>query len=298
MADSDRAATPDWMHRRTFPFRHMVPFLVCHLVVLGAFFTGVTWQAVALCAVLYFVRMFGVTAGYHRYFAHRSFKTSRVFQFVLAFIATSSAQKGALWWAAHHRRHHKYSDQEGDVHSPVREGFLWSHMGWLFVDGSEETDLARIRDFAKYPELRFLNRFQLLPPTLLALACLAIAGLPGLFIGFFLSTVLLWHGTFLINSLAHVVGSRRFETKDESRNNLWLALITLGEGWHNNHHRHQASCRQGFYWWEIDVTYYVLFLLSKVRIVWDLRAVPEKVLEEGRQADRERRRERRTAPAH
>ena len=185
MADLDRAATPAWMARRTFPLRHMVPFLLCHLAVFGALFTGVTWQAAVLCVVLYVVRMFGVTAGYHRYFSHRSFKTSRVFQFVLAFIATSSAQKGVLWWAAHHRRHHKHSDQEGDLHSPVREGFLWSHLGWLFAAGSEDTDEARIRDFAKYPELRWLNRYQLVPPTLLALTCIAIAGLPGLLIGFF-----------------------------------------------------------------------------------------------------------------
>lgn len=260
-------------------------FALTHLAVFGAIWTGVTWQAAVACAVLFFVRLWGVTAGYHRYFSHRTYKTSRVFQFILAFIAQSSAQKGALWWAAHHRRHHKHSDQKGDLHSPSREGFWFSHMGWLFVERSEATDFDRIKDFAKYPELVWLNKYYLVPPTLLAVAMLWLFGGSGLFIGFFLSTVLLYHATFTINSLSHVFGKRRFETTDTSKNNFWLALLTLGEGWHNNHHHYQSSARNGFYWWEIDLTYYGLKLLSWLGIVWDLRPVPQRVLDEGRRLD-------------
>jgi len=274
-----------------------VPFLICHLLVFAAIFTGVTWQAAVICAVLFVVRMWGVTAGYHRYFSHRTFKTNRVFQFFLAFLAQSSAQRGVLWWAAHHRRHHKYSDQEGDLHSPKRDGFWYSHVGWMFVKGADETDYSRIKDFAKYPELRFLNRFYLIPPIVLGTAVFVIWGASELFIGFFLSTVLLWHSTFFINSLCHVFGKVRFETKDTSKNSLLLALLTLGEGWHNNHHHYQSSARNGFYWWEIDITYYGLKALSWVGLVKDLRPVPERVLEEGRRIDAERKEaERKPAP--
>ena len=261
------------------------PFILSHLAIFGAIWSGVTWQAVVLCVVLLFVRVWGITAGYHRYFAHRTYKTSRAFQFFLALLAQSSSQKGVLWWAAHHRVHHKLSDQPGDVHSPIQNSFYYAHMGWLF-DDTEETRWDKIRDFAKYPELRWLNKYWVVPPTVLAVSCFLIAGWPGLFIGFFLSTVLLWHNTFLINSLTHVWGKKRFDTSDESRNNMVTALLTLGEGWHNNHHHYQSSCRNGFYWWEIDVTYYVLKMLSWVGIVWDIRGVPEHVLEEGRRRDR------------
>ncbi|UCH29196.1 MAG: acyl-CoA desaturase [Myxococcales bacterium] len=270
---------------RTKRWLKAAPFILSHLAIFGAIWSGVTWQAVVLCVVLLFVRVWGITAGYHRYFAHRTYKTSRAFQFFLALLAQSSSQKGVLWWAAHHRVHHKLSDQPGDVHSPIQNSFYYAHMGWLF-DDTEETRWDRIRDFAKYPELRWLNKYWVVPPTVLAVSCFLIAGWPGLFIGFFLSTVLLWHNTFLINSLTHVWGKKRFDTSDESRNNMVTALLTLGEGWHNNHHHYQSSCRNGFYWWEIDVTYYVLKMLSWVGIVWDIRGVPEHVLEEGRRRDR------------
>ena len=261
------------------------PFILSHLAVFGAIWSGVTWQAIVLCVVLLFVRVWGITAGYHRYFAHRTYKTSRAFQLFLAVLAQTSSQKGVLWWAAHHRVHHKHSDQPGDVHSPVQKGFYYAHVGWLF-DDTEETRWDKIRDFAKYPELRWLNQYWYVPPTVLAVACFLLAGWPGLFIGFFLSTVLLWHNTFLINSLTHVWGKKRFDTTDDSRNNMLTALLTLGEGWHNNHHHYQSSCRNGFYWWEIDVTYYVLRLLGWLGLVWDIREVPKHVLEQGRRRDR------------
>jgi stearoyl-CoA desaturase (delta-9 desaturase) len=257
------------------------PFILAHLAVFGAFWSGVTWQSVVLCFVLLFVRVWGVTAGYHRYFAHRAYKTSRAFQLLLAVLAQSSSQKGVLWWAAHHRVHHKHSDEPGDVHSPVQKGFLYAHLGWLF-DDTTETRWDKIRDFAKYPELRWLNRYWVVPPAVLAVSCFLIAGWPGLFIGFFASTVLLWHNTFLINSLTHVWGRKRFDTADQSRNNMLTALLTLGEGWHNNHHHYPSACRNGFYWWEIDATYYVLKMLSWIGVVWDIRGVPEHVLREGR----------------
>lgn len=261
------------------PLVRAVPFGAVHLACLAAFLVDFRWSYVILCLALYAVRMFFVTAGYHRYFSHRSFKTSRVFQFILAFMAMSSAQKGVLWWAAHHRWHHRYSDTEEDLHSPMRFGFWWSHVGWILSDTYDKTELHLIRDFAKYPELRWLDRNHLVPPVTLAVSLFLIGGWGALVWGFFLSTVILWHGSFTVNSLAHLFGRRRYETTDTSRNNWWLAIITLGEGWHNNHHFYMASVRQGFFWWEVDVTYYVLKILSWARIVWDLRVPPPHVLE-------------------
>lgn len=251
-----------------------VPFILVHLACVAAIWTGVTTTAVVIAIVLYLVRMFGVTAGYHRYFSHRSFKTSRVGQFVLALLAQSSAQRGALWWAGKHRHHHRFSDSVEDVHSPRHHGFWYAHLGWIFRPRHAETDYSAIPDLARYPELRFLNRHQYLPAGVLAVLVWLVAGWPGLVVGFFWSTVALYHGTFMINSLAHVHGTRRYVTGDDSRNNWWLALITLGEGWHNNHHAYQRSTRQGFRWWEVDPTFYALALLSWTRIVWDLGAPP------------------------
>ncbi len=254
-----------------------IPFALTHLVPFAAIWVGINPIDIVVCIALYWIRMFAVTGGYHRHFSHRTFKTSRVFQFFLAFLAETSAQKGVLWWAAHHRVHHKLSDQPGDVHSP-REGFWHSHMGWLFIQGQDETDLNKVKDLAKYPELMWLNRFWLVPPTLLAVAITLWLGWSGLITGFFLSTVLVYHGTFTINSLSHVIGRRRYETTDDSKNHWLLALTTMGEGWHNNHHHYQASTRQGFRWYEIDMTYYILWILSKLGIVWDLREPPKHIV--------------------
>jgi stearoyl-CoA desaturase (Delta-9 desaturase) len=255
-----------------------IPFVLVHLACLGALWSGVTLQSLAICAALYLLRMFGVTAGYHRYFSHRSFKTSRAGQFVLAWIAQSSAQRGALWWAAVHRHHHRHSDTELDVHSPRHRGFLYSHVGWIFDPRNEETEMDAVPDLARHPELVWLDRYPLVPAITLGIACFLLAGWPGLFVGFFWSTVLLFHGTFFINSLAHVHGSQRYVTGDDSRNNWWLALITLGEGWHNNHHAYQRSTRQGFRWWEVDPTYYVLKLFSWFGLVWELGEPPVDVV--------------------
>ena len=254
-------------------------FWLAHLACLAAFFTGVTWSAVAVCLALFWLRMFSVTAGYHRYFSHRSYKTSRAFQFILALAGTLAVQKGVLWWAANHRNHHKYSDQPEDLHSPRQRGFWWAHVGWILAPDYEGTDLTRIPDMAKYPELRWLNDNYLVPPVALAVLLYLVGGATWLVWGFFISTTMLWHATFTINSLAHVWGSRRYETTDTSRNNPWLALLTMGEGWHNTHHRYMNSARQGFFWWEIDLSYYVLVALSWCGIVWDLQQPPKRLLE-------------------
>ncbi len=257
-----------------------IPFAGTHvLALIGAIHIGASAELVALCVATYVVRMFFITAGYHRYFAHRSYRTSRFFQFLLALGGTTAAQKGVLWWAAHHRNHHLFSDTEHDIHSPVRHGFLWAHVGWILSGIYDETPFHRIRDLAKYPELRWLNRFWIVPPLLGAGGLYLLGGLPWLVWGGLVSTVLLWHGTFTINSLTHVFGSRRYPTADESRNNLVLALITLGEGWHNNHHHYQSSANQGFFRHEIDVSFMVLRVLGLLRIVWGLRLPPPSVLE-------------------
>ncbi len=255
-----------------------IPFLLVHAACFAAIWTGVSAEAVALAVALYVVRIFGIGAGYHRYFAHRAFKTSRAFQFALAFLAQSSAQRGILWWAAKHRWHHKHSDTELDVHSPRRHGFLYSHLGWIFTPRHNDTDYELIRDFTRFPELVWLDRHPYLPAFVLGFAAWLIAGWPGLVVGFFWSTVAVWHATFCINSLAHVSGRQRYVTGDDSRNNWFLAILTMGEGWHNNHHAYQSSARQGFRWWEYDPTYYMLKALSWVGIVWDLHAPPATVV--------------------
>jgi stearoyl-CoA desaturase (delta-9 desaturase) len=255
-----------------------IPFVLVHFLPLLAFFTGVTLRAVVLGVVLYAVRMFFITAGYHRYFAHRSYRLGRAMQFAMALGGATAAQKGPLWWAGHHRNHHKFSDTERDIHSPLK-GFWWSHVGWILCDKFSATDYDGIKDFAKYPELRFLNKHDWIAPWALGFASYLIAGWSGLLIGFFASTVLLWHMTFLVNSLAHVVGRRRYATPDTSRNSAVIALLTSGEGWHNNHHFWPASARQGFYWWEYDVSFYVLKALSWVGLVHDLRTPPSHVKE-------------------
>lgn len=259
-------------------YPQVLPFILVHAGCFAAIWSGVSWQAVVICAVLYWLRMFAITAGYHRYFSHRAYATSRVFQFILAFLAQSSAQKSVLWWAAKHRHHHLHSDTAQDVHSPRHKGFLYSHLGWIFYRQHDATDLVKVSDLASYPELMWLHKLELLPAFVLAGLCFLIAGWSGLVVGFLWSTVLVYHGTFCINSLAHVHGRRRYVTGDDSRNNWLLALVTMGEGWHNNHHAYQASARQGFHWYEIDLTYYILVALSWLGIVRDLKMPPKQVL--------------------
>lgn len=275
-----------------------IPFLILHLGCLGVIWVGVSKFAVFAAIALYFLRMAAVTGVYHRYFSHKTYSTSRFGQLLLALWGGTTVQRGALWWAYHHRHHHQHSDEEEDAHSPHIHGFLWSHIGWITSRKNFPTDYSKVKDLARYPELVFLNRFDTLVPALFALSMLGLGSLLAHFApqlhtgawqmlvwGFFISTTALFHGTACINSMAHLMGRRRFKTTDDSRNSLILAIITLGEGWHNNHHRYQSATRNGFYWWEIDPTYYMLKALSWTNFIWGLKAVPVSVLEEGHRAE-------------
>jgi stearoyl-CoA desaturase (delta-9 desaturase) len=285
-APSPLAEVPRRRDDERVNWRTSAPFIALHFVPLLAIFTGVTRTALLLFAATYFARMFFVTAGYHRYFSHRAFHLGRIGQAIFAFGGITAAQKGPLWWAAHHRAHHRYADTDRDVHSPKR-GFWWSHVVWILSDRFSATEIDEIKDFSKYPELRWLNKHDWVGPWSLGVVCWLIGGWSGLVVGFFASTIVLWHSTFLVNSLAHVMGRRAYETDDTSKNSLLIALITGGEGWHNNHHRYASSARQGFRWYQIDTTYYVLRVLSWFGVVRDLRPVPQRVLAEANTATKE-----------
>lgn len=274
--------------------RHNWGFIALHLGVLAAFIVGVSWPAVVACLGFYWMRVFFITGFYHRYFSHRTFQTTRIFQAVMALLGTLGIQKGPLWWAGHHRFHHRHSDEEEDVHSPLKGGFWWAHIGWLLAYNRDDTRWEEVKDLVRFPELRWLDRWYFGSTLLYAGGTIALGfwlerafpttGVSWLQVFawcFVVSTVMLLHTTYLINSGAHMWGSRRFPTKDTSRNNLFLALITLGEGWHNNHHRYPGSERNGFFWWEIDVTHYLLTALSWTGLIWDLRRPPAHVYDEG-----------------
>jgi len=286
------AGSPD--HRR-IRLRAVLPILTIHLACLGVIWTGWSWAALFTALTLYIVRMFVITAFYHRYFSHRTFCTHRLTQFMAALFGTTAAQRGPLWWAAHHREHHRHADKEPDPHSPWWRGVLWSHTGWFLTDKGRSTNWAAVPDWSRYPELLWLERWHLIGPALL-IASLGLFGWtlstfapvlgtdPWQMIvwGFAISTAALYQATFTINSIAHMIGTRRFRTPDDSRNNWFLALLTLGEGWHNNHHYHPGSARQGFYWWEFDPAYWGLKALASLGVVWNLRPVPARVYEAAR----------------
>ncbi|BDG07663.1 acyl-CoA desaturase [Anaeromyxobacter paludicola] len=291
-----RPAAPDDRHLDRIHWGKSLPFFAVHAVALATpFLAPFAWKWAALAAASYALRMFGLTAGYHRYFSHRAYRTGRAFQFALGWLGATCTQKGPLWWAAHHRDHHRFSDTPDDIHSPVQRGFWWSHVGWVLATRYDATKLDRIRDMARYPELRWLDRWHVVPPVLYALALYLAGGWPALLWGYFVSTVFLWHGTFCINSLAHVFGRRRYATADDSRNGLLLALLTLGEGWHNNHHHYQSTANQGWFWWEVDVSYYALRGLALVGLVRDLRTPPSAV-RDGDRLDRPAKAPRQAAP--
>lgn len=265
----------------------VLPFVGLHLACFGVIWVGWSWFALVFAIALYGIRMFAVTGFYHRYFSHKAFRTSRLLQFIFALIGSTAVQRGPLWWASQHRHHHVNSDKQEDAHSPVQHGFLWSHLGWFLSDAHFATRTDRVKELAQYPELRFLDRFDVVVPIFFAVAIYGLGewlaaaapslgtnGLQLLVWGFAISTVLLYHATFSVNSLAHAWGSRRYETQDHSRNNFLIALMTLGEGWHNNHHHYPGSARQGFFWWEIDLTYYGLKMLAACGLIWDLKTVP------------------------
>lgn len=285
---------------RRIDWPRVVPFILLHAGCLGVFWVGTSPLAVGVALALFALRMFSVTAFYHRFFSHRAFRTSRAAQFVFAVLGASAVQRGPLWWASHHRHHHLHSDSASDSHSAREHGFLWSHLGWFLARENFPTRLNLVPDLARYPELRWLDRFDVAVPALLAAALyglgawletsapdLATSGEQLVVWGFCISTVALSHSTFTINSLAHRFGARRYATRDDSRNNPWLALLTFGEGWHNNHHHFPGAARQGFYWWEVDLSYYGLRLLAALGLIWDLRPVPAAMREARRVASPE-----------
>ncbi len=283
-----------YTHDEQIDWAGSLAFFGVHVIGIAAVFTGISWAAAVVCLFMYYGRMFAITGAYHRYFSHRTYKTGRFFQFVLAFWGASCAQQGPLWWAAHHRHHHKYSDTEKDIHSPRLRGLWWAHVGWVLCKKYSGTNEAAVKDLAKYPELRWINKHHGVAPFVLAAAIYLLGSFlqhsaPGLHTngmqmltwGFFTSTTALYHGTFSINSLSHLIGTKRFRTGDDSRNSLFLTLITMGEGWHNNHHRYPFSERQGIYWWEIDPSHYILKAFSLVGLVWDIQVHPKQILHAG-----------------
>ena len=274
----------DWMR--------VIPFIILHLSCFMIFFVGFSWTALVVCMSLFAIRMFAITGFYHRYFSHKTFRTSRFVQCLFAMIGATAVQRGPLWWAAHHRGHHMHSDTTEDKHSPKEHGFIWSHMGWFLTKSNFVTNTKLIRELIRFPELRIIDRFDLLMPLALSISLWVIGyyleqyepslhtnGFQLFIWGFSVSTIMLYHATFLVNSVAHQWGKKRYETKDTSRNNFLIAILTFGEGWHNNHHHYPGSARQGFYWWEIDLTYYVLKFLAMMGIIWDVRTVSENIRE-------------------
>ena len=286
---------------KTSDLLRCMPYWLVYLGALLPFWVGWSKEALIVCFLSYMARMFAITGFYHRYFSHKTFKTSRITQFLFALLGASAGQRGPLWWAAHHRRHHKTADKPSDPHSPVQHTFLWSHLLWFVSYKNFPTIKKNVPDLSRYPELRFLDRYDLLVPVIYG-AALFIAGtffqnphgnsmhngILFLVWGFFVSTFFLHQSTFLVNSLAHLYGKKAFKTKDNSRNNLFVALLTLGEGWHNNHHFYPSSSRQGFLWWQVDITYYLLLLMEKMGLIWQLSPVPVRIKQQARGQRRRR----------
>jgi stearoyl-CoA desaturase (delta-9 desaturase) len=294
--DSDRRSRAPFPANREdrIEWARLVPFGLMHVGALCAPLVGWSPVAVLTAIALYALRMFGITAFYHRFLSHRAFTASRPLVFFGSLLATAAAQRGPLWWAAHHRKHHRHSDDPADAHSPKQHGFWWSHVGWFTTRRNFRTDHQQVRDLCRYPELVLLDRFDVLAPfglaallyasgELMAVTApqLSTNGLQMLVIAFCLSTTAVFHATSAVNSLGHVFGSRAYPTRDDSRNSLLLALLTFGEGWHNNHHHCPGSARQGFRWWQVDLTWYLLRLLALAGLVRDLRQLPARVVAAG-----------------
>ena len=265
-----------------------LPFISVHIGAIVALTISPSLFALFMVFLMYFIRMFGITAGFHRFFSHKTFKTSRAFQFILAYLATCSAQMGPIWWASHHRHHHKYTDEIEDPHTPTLKGFFWAHVGWIMSPANVPTKEEYVGDLKRFPELKFLDKYHYIAPLSMAMILFGLGeymalnysqyntnGMELLMWGFFVSTVILYHATFTVNSVCHVFGYRSYDTKDGSVNNWLIAILTLGEGWHNNHHAFPNSERQGHKWYQIDICHYILWCLSKLGIVWDIRGVPE-----------------------
>ncbi|MCB1189757.1 MAG: acyl-CoA desaturase [Leptospiraceae bacterium] len=270
----------------------LVLFVLIYSTVLFVFFVPFSWELVGIAVFSYFLRIFGITAGYHRYFSHRAFKTSRIMQFILGWVGAMAMQKGPLWWGAHHRDHHRYSDTDKDLHSP-RKGFWHSHILWFLKSDHNQFEIEKIKDYAKYPEIVWLDRYHWVPPTVYGIQLYLIGfliagpsyGFAVLVYGFAVSTFFVGNGTWAINSVTHMFGTKRFDAGDDSRNHWFWAFVTMGEGWHNNHHYYRHSANMGFYWYEYDISYYILKLFSWFGLVWGLKKPPVYVIEEGLKRD-------------
>ena len=280
------------LHGKEIDWGRVIPSIIIHLSIFSVFFVGISSTAFFVFIMMYAIRMFAITGFYHRYFSHKTFKTSRLMQFIFAVIGASAVQRGPIWWAAHHREHHMHSDTIHDKHSPKAHSFFWSHTGWFLTKANFLTHTKMVKELSRYPELRLIDRFDIVIPILTCIILygagewlltfypdLNTSGLQLVSWGFILSTVVLYHSTFLVNSVAHLWGTRRYDTDDSSRNNFLIALLTFGEGWHNNHHHFPGSAKQGFYWWEVDLTYYLLKMMSLFGLIWDIRTVSTDIRE-------------------
>ncbi len=260
---------------------------IVHLLALAAPFY-VTWQAVVTCfALVYVTGSLGVCMGYHRLLTHGSFKTYRPVRWLLAFIGGLSGEGSAVTWVADHRRHHKYSDQHGDPHSP-NDGAWWSHMNWLFPNWShksKETVLKKYAGDIMKDRVMMLIHHMFLPTHILSGIALFAIGYYGQWMGLAggfdsgmsmmlwgLAVRMVWvmHVTWFVNSASHMWGYRNYETTDTSRNNWWVAILAFGEGWHNNHHAYQRVASQGHKWWEFDTTYWMILAMEKLGLAWDV----------------------------
>lgn len=241
-----------------------------HALVIVALFQGPTARDWAMFAVVYPLAFAGVGIGLHRYFAHRAFETSRVFQFVLA-LMPALTYGDAIRFAGKHRLHHRFADTTRDVHAPMLGAWQCWFGSILSPTYSDDQMRSHARDWLRYPELRLLSRFSIVPGLVLGVAAYAVGGITMLGIGACLPTVVLIHQTAMVNYFCHKNGSRRYDTADTSTNNFLVALLTCGEGWHNNHHRHPHSARAGEAWWEIDVFYYLIVLFRLLGLVWNVR---------------------------
>ena len=266
----------------------VVGMLGFHLACLAAFFVGFSWAAVAIFFVFYVIKGMGVTTGFHRLLAHRSYKTNRFVQFLLALAGSMAVQGGPLWWVAHHREHHAETDTDLDIHSPVTKGMWQAHMGWMMTDEAFNEKGTNSRDLHKFPEIKFLQRYYVwilvaqivflfgLGAGLNALyPQLATSGLQFVVWGFFISTVFTWHVTFMVNSVCHRWGAQPYDTGDASTNNVFIGILAFGEGWHNNHHHYPNSARHGLRWWQADVTYMLIRALEIVGLASDLKLPKE-----------------------
>jgi stearoyl-CoA desaturase (delta-9 desaturase) len=268
MTSGDAAAVADSRYSRPA----VAAYVLLHLGCLGAFFVPFDRDALWIFCGAYFIRGFGVSVVYHRYFAHRTFDLSRGMQFLFGLYGTTTVLGGPLWWAATHRDHHRHADTPRDIHSPRYQGFVYSHCGWFLAHANRDVDLSMVRDLARFPEIVFLERWGAAFKLLYIALAYGLFGVVGLIWGFFVPTVVAIQMVHWIQSVSHSIGGyRRYPTRDDSRNHWLFGVLSFGEGYHHNHHTFPGSARMGLRWWEIDLGYYVLLGLAAVGVVHDLR---------------------------